>query len=52
VTRIAILIYHEISRRIRKHAAMSTLAKEKFSSQAAPEVLEALRGIAESQGRE
>ncbi|HRE14805.1 MAG TPA: hypothetical protein PLD37_11470 [Usitatibacteraceae bacterium] len=31
---------------------MSTLAKEKFSSQAAPEVLEALRGIAESQGRQ
>ncbi len=31
---------------------MSTLAKEKFSSQAAPEALEALRGIAESLGRQ
>ena len=32
--------------------AMSTLAREKFSSQAAPEVLAALRQIAESQGRQ
>lgn len=31
---------------------MSTLAREKFSSQAAPEVLAALRQIAESQGRQ
>ncbi len=32
--------------------AMSTVAREKFSSQAAPEVLAALRQIAESQGRQ
>ena len=31
---------------------MSTSAREKFSSQAAPEVLAALRQIAESQGRQ
>jgi protein-disulfide isomerase-like protein with CxxC motif len=32
--------------------AMSTGAREKFSSQTAPEVLAALRQIAESQGRQ
>lgn len=31
---------------------MSTTAREKFSSQAAPEVLEALRRIAASEGRQ
>ena len=31
---------------------MSTSAREKFSSQAAPEVLAALRRIAEAQGRQ
>ena len=31
---------------------MATAAREKFSSQAAPEVLAALRRIAESQGRQ
>jgi len=31
---------------------MSTTVREKFSSQAAPEVLSALRQIAESQGRQ
>ena len=31
---------------------MATTAREKFSSQAAPEVLAALREIAESQGRQ
>ena len=31
---------------------MSTTVREKFSSQAAPEVLAALRQIAESQGRQ
>jgi predicted transcriptional regulator len=31
---------------------MSTTTREKFSSQAAPEVLAALRQIAESQGRQ
>jgi len=33
-------------------AAMSNPVREKFSSQAAPEVLAALRQLAESQGRE
>lgn len=32
--------------------AMTTAVREKFSSQAAPEVLAALRKIAESQGRQ
>ena len=31
---------------------MSTATREKFSSQAAPEVLAALRGIAQQQGRQ
>lgn len=31
---------------------MSSIAREKFSSQAAPDVLAALRQIAESQGRQ
>lgn len=33
------------------HAAMSRIVREKFASQAAPEVLRALRQIAETQGR-
>jgi hypothetical protein len=33
-------------------ASMSTAVREKFSSQAAPEVLAALRQLAESQGRQ
>jgi protein-disulfide isomerase-like protein with CxxC motif len=47
-----ILIYHEISRYIMIEVIMSSSAREKFSSQAAPEVLAALRQIAESQGRQ
>jgi hypothetical protein len=46
------LLYHEISSFIMMEMAMSTAAREKFSSQAAPEVLAALRQIAESQGRQ
>jgi len=46
------MIYHEISRLIMMELSMSTAAREKFSSQAAPEVLAALRQIAESQGRQ
>jgi hypothetical protein len=49
---IRILIYHEISRYIMIEVIMSSSAREKFSSQAAPEVLAALRQIAESQGRQ
>jgi hypothetical protein len=33
-------------------ASMSTAVREKFSSQAAPEVLAALRQLAEAQGRQ
>lgn len=47
-----ILIYHEESRFIMIEIAMTTAVREKFSSQAAPEVLAALRQIAESQGRQ
>ena len=46
------LIYHETSRRIMMEKAVTTTVREKFSSQAAPEVLAALRQIAESQGRQ
>jgi protein-disulfide isomerase-like protein with CxxC motif len=44
--------FHDLSRNIMMELAMSTAAREKFSSQAAPEVLAALRQIAESQGRQ
>ncbi|WP_226822315.1 hypothetical protein [Acidithiobacillus ferridurans] len=47
-----ILLYHETSRLIMMEMAMTTAVREKFSSQAAPEVLAALRQIAESQGRQ
>ena len=47
-----ILLYHEISRRIMKYENMTAPTREKFSSQAAPEVLAALRQIAENQGRQ
>ena len=47
-----ILLYHEISRFIMMKVAMTTPVREKFSSQAAPEVLTALRQIAENQGRQ
>jgi hypothetical protein len=46
------MLYHETSRRIMMEPAMATTTREKFSSQAAPEVLAALRQIAESQGRQ
>jgi hypothetical protein len=44
--------YPVISRYILTDSPMSTTAREKFSSQAAPEVLAALRRIAEAQGRQ
>ncbi len=47
-----ILPYHETSRSIMLEKAMTTAVPEKFSSRAAPEVLAALRQIAESQGRQ
>jgi protein-disulfide isomerase-like protein with CxxC motif len=47
-----ILLYHETSRYIMKDGNMTTPTREKFSSQAAPEVLAALRQIAENQGRQ
>ncbi|WP_215890251.1 hypothetical protein [Acidithiobacillus ferrooxidans] len=47
-----ILLYHEASRFIMMEMAMTIAVREKFSSQAAPEVLAALRRIAESQGRQ
>ena len=47
-----ILLYHETSRFIMMEMAMTIAVREKFSSQAAPEVLAALRRIAESQGRQ
>jgi hypothetical protein len=46
------LIYHETSISIMTVASMSAPVREKFSSQASPEVLAALRKIAESQGRQ
>jgi protein-disulfide isomerase-like protein with CxxC motif len=48
----AVLIYHETSRQIMMESAMANAAREKFSSQASPEVLAALRHIAKSQGRQ
>lgn len=47
----SILPYHDASSSIMMESLMTTVAREKFSSQAAPEVLAALRQIAESQGR-
>lgn len=47
-----LLLYHETSRFIMMGSIMTTAAREKFSSQAAPEVLAALRQIAEAQGRQ
>jgi protein-disulfide isomerase-like protein with CxxC motif len=47
-----ILFYHETSISIVMKMAMTAGIREKFSSQAAPEVLAALRQIAESQGRQ
>jgi hypothetical protein len=47
-----ILLYHEISRCIMKEVNMTMPTREKFSSQAAPDVLAALRKIAENQGRQ
>jgi hypothetical protein len=38
-------LYHETSRRIMMEKIMATAVREKFSSQAAPEVLAALRQI-------
>ena len=52
VANVPILLYHETSRWIMMEMAMTTSVREKFSSQAAPEVLAALRQIAESQGRQ
>lgn len=46
------MVYHEPSRFIMTEYLMGTTSKEKFSSQAAPEVLAALREIAEAQGRQ
>lgn len=47
-----IFLYHEESRSIMMESAMTAVVREKFSSQAAPDVLAALRQIAESQGRQ
>jgi protein-disulfide isomerase-like protein with CxxC motif len=47
-----ILLYHEASRYFMMVMTMTTATREKFSSQAAPEVLHALRNIAENQGRQ
>jgi hypothetical protein len=46
------LLYRETSSCIMIEMPMSTTVREKFSSQAAPEVLAALRQIAERQGRQ
>jgi predicted transcriptional regulator len=45
-------MYHSLSRFIKIGWAMSTPVREKFSSQASPEVLASLRQIAETQGRQ
>ena len=47
-----ILIHHDVSRFIMMATCMNTPVREKFSSQAAPEVLAALRQIAEAEGRQ
>jgi hypothetical protein len=52
VTVGGVLPYHEASRQILMEKFMAAAGREKFSSQAAPEVLAALRQIAESQGRQ
>lgn len=44
--------YLDTSRYFMTWSAMPITSREKFSSQAAPEVLEALRKIAKSQGRQ
>lgn len=46
------LIHHDVSRLIMMATCMNTPVREKFSSQAAPEVLAALRQIAEAEGRQ
>jgi hypothetical protein len=46
------LFYHDASIFIMIEEAMTPSVREKFSSQAAPDVLAALRQIAESQGRQ
>jgi hypothetical protein len=52
VANLPVLLYHETSRYIMMEMAMTITVREKFSSQAAPDVLAALRQIAESQGRQ
>ena len=52
LARCYILLYHEASRYFMMVMTMTTATREKFSSQAAPEVLHALRNIAENQGRQ
>jgi hypothetical protein len=52
VAQFLILLYHEASSFIMMESDMTTALREKFSSQAAPDVLAALRQIAESQGRQ
>lgn len=52
LARFFILLYHETSRYFMMVMTMTTTTREKFSSQAAPEVLHALRNIAENQGRQ
>jgi predicted transcriptional regulator len=52
LVRFFILLYHETSRYFMMVTIMTTTTREKFSSQAAPEVLIALRNIAENQGRQ
>ena len=47
-----ILPYHETSIFIMMKLPLATAVREKFSSQAAPDVLAALRQIAENQGRQ
>jgi uncharacterized protein (DUF4415 family) len=47
-----ILPYYETSRCIMKEVNMTSPTREKFSSRAAPDVLAALRQIAENQGRQ
>jgi hypothetical protein len=46
------LFYRDQSRQIMMEIPVTTALREKFSSQASPEVLAALRQIAESQGRQ
>jgi hypothetical protein len=48
----SIFASHDKSSSIMMESLMTTVAREKFSSQVAPEVLAALRQIAESQGRQ